>query len=314
MFEVCGCKITPEQMKLWMDTFLPKQEPFYIDGDNELLDQLNSLGFQVYSRAQFSEVADRFVGEYGANYRHWGVPAMASIVYLEADTLRDRALQAKLFAHQASLGRGQVFTFDWVRDISADWFERLKESHKTCDDRIILTHGAWMLLPTDIKVKWILKWLNERVESIAAPDVKCDNIPEYSEQVIKEHVSTFPLASGANCFSAAAGAYFGSSDLIENRLNIEQFFDALMKEGLTKCEGISQLTDSGRLRPHDVLVWENANGGAVHAAYAVTDQFLFNKMGQFWFQPWQYVSVEHVLDYAGCLTNGGQIHIYRIEG
>lgn len=133
-------------MNLWINTFFPKLEPFYIDGDNDLLDQLNSLGIQVYSRAQFTEVADQFIGEYGANYRHWGVPSTASIVYFEIDTLNDRALQAKLFEHQTRLGRGQIFTFDWVRDISADWLELLMATHRAGDDSIILTHGAWMLL------------------------------------------------------------------------------------------------------------------------------------------------------------------------
>ncbi|MZQ86214.1 hypothetical protein GQF01_29350 [Paenibacillus sp. 5J-6] len=311
MFEACGCIITSEQMKLWLTTFFPKLEPFYIDGDNNLLHQLESLGFQVYSKAQFVEIANQFVGEYGANYRHWSVSATASIVYLEADTLKDKWLQAKLFEHQVSLGRGQIFTFDWVRDISDDWLKRLKETHLACNDRIILTQGAWKLLPTEVKVKWILKWLEERVEPIAVLDVNCNNIPKRSEHVIKKHASTFPLASGANCFSAAAGSSLGSSEVIENWLNIEEFFDALKNEGLIKREEISRLTDSRRIRSHDVLVWENAEGSVIHAAYSVTDQILFNKMGQFWFQPWQYVNIDHVLDYAECLTNGGQIHIYR---
>jgi hypothetical protein len=313
MLEVSGCKITPEQMRQWIDTFFPKQEPFYINCDNELLDQLTLLGSPVYSRAQFSEVSRRFIGEYGANYHHWGVPAAASIVYLEAETLKDRTLRDKLFAQQADLGRGQIYTFDWVRDVSAEWLERLKESHKACDDRIILTHDAWMLLPADIKMKWLLKWLSERVELVAVSDMECGNIPEHCERVIKEHVLTFPLTSGANCFSAAAGAYLGSNDMIENWLNVEQFYEALIKEGLVKCEAITQLMGSECFRPHDVLVWENANGGAIHAAYVVTDHFLFNKMGQFWFQPWQYVKIERVLDYAGCLTNGGRVYIYRTK-
>lgn len=94
-------------------------------------------------------------------------------------------------------------------------------------------------------------------------------------------------------------------------MNIEQFFDALTQEGFVKCEEITQLTDRKCASPNDVLVWENVNGNAIHGAYAVTERIIFNKMGQFWFQPWQCIRIELVFDYAGCISNGGRIGIYR---
>jgi len=313
MIELSGFKVTQEQMNRWLHTFLPQQEPYYIDSDGELLEQFSNLGLTVYSRLQFSEIAGQFIGEYGASYHHWRVPVGASILYIESAALKDKALRARLFAHQAILGRGQIYPFDWVQDVSFEWFERLKESHEASDNRIILTYDAWIQLPENIKSKWLLKWLYERVEPKTAIDVDYSYIPTYCSQAIKAHISTFPMTSGANCFSAAAGSSLGSSDMIVNWLNVEQFFDALNQAGLNKRGEITQLPDTKSIRPHDVLVWENGNGGAIHAAYAITDNLLFNKMGQFWFQPWQCVCVRDVWDYAGCLSNGGRISVYRGE-
>jgi hypothetical protein len=307
MFEVSGCRITPEQMKRWTDTFLPEQEPFYVN-DEQLLNELKTLNVPVYSRSHFSAIASDFIGDYGGNYRHWNVPGSASIAFLKAIDLEEE-VRSKLFSHQVALGRGQVYTYKWVEDIDVDTFTILKESHDAGDGRIILTHDAWIRMPEKVKQIWLLKWLRERVESTAM-EVEFGAIPEHSKRVINRYVFTFPSKSGANCFSAALGAYLGSNHLVENWLNTEPFFEFLKHEGLAKYEVIT-LTRNIGFRPHDVLVWENARGDAVHAAYAVSEKYCFNKMGQFWFQPWQFVNIEHILDYAGCLTNGGRICIYR---
>lgn len=312
MVELSGFIITHEQMRRWLDAFVPKREPYYIDRDNELLDQISILGIPVYSRSQFSEIAGRFIGEYGANYRHWGVPATASIVYIESTTLEDKVLRVKLFFHQAILGRGQIYSFDWIRDVSSAWLDRLKLRFKASDNQIILTYDAWIQLPEDIKSKWLLKWLNERVVPNEVLNVNYSYIPDNSAKAIKKYISSFPVTSGANCFSAAAGGVLGSSDVIENWLNVEQFFHVLKQEGIIKCGEMTQLADINSINPHDVLVWENINGNAVHAAYALTNNLLFNKMGQFWFQPWHCITVNDVWDYAGCLSNGGRISILRI--
>lgn len=313
MFELSGCIITQEQIRLWMNTFLPKEEPYYIDSDNELFNQISTLRLPVYSRFQFSEIARQFIGEYGASYSHWDVPATALIVYIDVLNIKDQTLRAKLFAHQAVLGRGQIYPFEWVKDISSEWFERLRESHYASQNRIILTYDAWIQLPETIKTKWLLKWLHERVEPSDTINVDYSYIPGICSRVIKDHVSRFPMTSGANCFSAAAGGLLGSSNVIENWLNVEQFFEVLKQEGLTSSRVLTH-SDNTSISPHDILVWENVNGDAVHAAYAVTDSLLFNKMGQFWFQPWQFVSLTDVWDYAGCLSNGGRISIYSIGG
>jgi len=58
-------------------------------------------------------------------------------------------------------------------------------------------------------------------------EVKFGAIPEHSKRVINRYVFTFPSKSGANCFSAALGAYLGSNHLVENWLNTEPFFEFL---------------------------------------------------------------------------------------
>src|SRR5690606_35573040 len=169
----------------------------------------------------------------------------------------------------------------------------------------------WMQMPEAIKAKWVVKWVQERVEPNEPIDAEYAHIPDDSAKIIKKYQAAFPVSSGANCFSAAAGSLTGSADMIENWLNVEQFDHVLSRVGVTKFGVMSQVEDIGQIRPHDVLVWENGNGDAVHAAYAITDRLLFNKMGQFWFQPWQCVSVHEIWDYAGCLSNGGTIRIMR---
>jgi hypothetical protein len=311
MFEAAGCKIPEEQMKRWTETFLPKVEPFFID-DDHLQNELEALRFPVYSRSRFSSIAGEFIGHYGANYNYWGIPAKVAIAYFKAIDIKDSDLRSKLFTHQAALGRGQIYRYAWVEEVDASCHEKLKESHSAANDVIILTHDAWVEIPENIKQRWLLKWLGERIEP-AMQNVKMGHVPEYSERLARCYASTFPPGSGANCFSAAIGAFLGDHHIVENWLNIEQFFEIVNKSGLRKHDEITQMSDMDCFRAHDVLVWENRDGVAIHAAYAISDQVLFNKMGQFWFQPWQFVCLEQVFDYAGCLTKGGRISIYRLN-
>jgi hypothetical protein len=65
------------------------------------------------------------------------------------------------------------------------------------------------------------------------------------------------------------------------------------------------------LRGEDVLVWVNAEGHGIHAAYVLAPDVIFQKAGQAWPQAWRVVRLEEVKDYAGVLTQGGHIEVYR---
>lgn len=64
------------------------------------------------------------------------------------------------------------------------------------------------------------------------------------------------------------------------------------------------------IQPCDVLVWFTGDGIAGHAAFAVSDELVFQKQAQGWDNPWQVLRVSDVW-YNEYLKTGGHIEIYR---
>lgn len=65
--------------------------------------------------------------------------------------------------------------------------------------------------------------------------------------------------------------------------------------------------------PLPSIVWANATGLPVHAAFCVADGLLFNKNGQSWEQPNAAVALDDIRDFDGTLTEGGTMTMYRIK-
>ncbi|OBR64068.1 hypothetical protein A7K91_20470 [Paenibacillus oryzae] len=318
MYELSGFKMTESQVERWLSGFIPEQELYYIN-EFELISEIQSMGFPVYSRQQFAEAAGDYLGEYGAGYRHWNVASTASLALIESAALKDKQLRGRLFAQQVELGRGHVYALDWIQELGSDCLRVFYEEDSIAGDQLLLTYSAWSRLSETCRLHWLLKWLRERLDaSISLPaDVVREQlhegnlIPEACKKAIISHLQLFPISSGANCFSAAIGCYLGSSKIIEGWLNVEQFLDRVNEEGLVECGEITRYSELELVRPDQVLVWENGKGALIHAAYSISDTLLFNKMGQFWFQPWQCLAAASIWNYGNCLSGGGRIILLR---
>jgi hypothetical protein len=140
--------------------------------------------------------------------------------------------------------------------------------------------------------------------------------------LIDEYAGIFPDKSGSNCFAAAAAMVIGdrtiqnlqqSHVLIQQWLHQEPFFRLLKGQGYSKFMECCLIRDLTLVQPPDVLIWYTQDGTARHAAFAMSNELVFQKNSQGWDSPWQVLKVTDIW-YNDYLKTGGHISIYRLKG
>lgn len=181
-------------------------------------------------------------------------------------------------------------------------------------------------------MKWLQEWHQDDGPAVnkqktvlysAAPPYLPVELQGDSERVpyalVNEYVGRFADQSGPNCFAAAIGMALGgtavasypqSRRLMAQWLHPGPFFRVLDAQGYRKATEIRTLAHASAVQPGDVLVWYASDGTAQHAAFAVSQDTVFQKEGQGWESPWQLVRWEDVW-YNGVLKSGGYIALYH---
>ena len=139
----------------------------------------------------------------------------------------------------------------------------------------------------------------------------------HSLESTQEHLPTqaVPFAAAIGIAVAAANPNHQSNGnvLIHQWMHPEPFFRLLEAIGYGKTLEVHSSDEFGYVLPADVLVWESKEGVAIHAAFAIGHDLMFQKQGQGWECPWQVLRLNDI-GYSHCLDNDGIISIYRKNG
>ncbi len=319
-----------------VERFLPRCDLYYFEADH-IHRYLIEAGIPVYTREEFSRSFPRFSLDYGAVYHMFDLatPEVPWVTLLHAAQWRaiDPALRAELMASQIRYGRGNVYDADWFGNsdcpvnntVTVDglWF-------------YLLTAEDWQVKGLDERKLWVVKWLQEwhkddgpsvnKQKTVlycsastfprAALNGGCERVP-YG--LIHEYAGRFADHSGPNCFAAAIGMVLGatgvasypqSRHVITQWLHQGPFFRLLDAQRYRRWAEIQTIERTSPVQPADVLVWCASDGTAQHAAFAVSQDTVFQKEGQGWESPWQLVRLEDVW-YNESLQSGGYIALYR---
>jgi hypothetical protein len=292
--------VRPGQWQRWIRRFLPVAEPFFV-ADADTVAALSTAGELVYTRAELGGSFPRFALDHGHAYNVWAIDVDASVWFAdrEARGRIDRSLWAAIRDEQGTNKRGQVY---------GDWWPlptiEVPDSDRLRDGRWLLAPDTWLGLGVDMQVAWLREWMSRRLVDDQPHPVAAEVAPPYREMVDR-YANTFADVSGANCFSATLGMALGRpQDVFSLWLHQTPFLRALRGNGYHPI-------DDPEPQPGDVVVWSNAAGLPVHAAFCVADGLVFNKNGQSWEQPYAVVTLADLRDFDGTLTDGGNLTVHR---
>ena len=323
------CHIQESQRDAWIDTFLPRYEPFFFQGEPQA-NRLLQAGMIVYTCAEISDSFPGFSVSYGCTYRLWDIPQdtymwMSDAVQraqISADLLRD------IFAQQIKLHRGQIYDESWILCLQSkqamhepsnfNW-QNIVSSHPVNDlsPYFVLTHDVWNTLPKDMQETWLLEWLNDQLVEDEVQPINPANLPVMASHrlLVMKYSGRFAETGGANCFAATLAMAMGEITRAENVIYLwlhqEPFRRALHAEGYRPAHELHSVERGDEIEPLDVLVWSNNDEKLVHASFCIAPGYVFNKMGQSWEQPWLVLPIEDIIDYDKTISTGGKITIYR---
>lgn len=319
-FRVFDCAITSDKLETLAALFVPDQDVYYIDGDG-VAKALLTEGIAVYSRPEFGSSFPTFSLKYGSLYGIWSMQFSDTtcVAAMNADQLASLPpnVSQAILAQQVKLKRGHIYKTDWFNE-----FEKPQTHTIIVDEEwyYLLTSKDWWAFDPEIRRRWVLQWLMacraDEQMGTSEFDRRCDGVPY---DLIDEYAGTFAEHSGPNCFAAAiamvvAGRdskqYLNSRILISQWLHQGTFFNLLREHEYSKAAEWQSTRDLSGVQPADVMIWYGGDGSAGHAAFAVSNELVFQKQAQGWEAPWQVVRIADVW-YNEYLKSDGYIAVYR---
>lgn len=298
--------------------FIPERDVYYFY-DEDIAHACLQHGIAVYTRQEFASTFPMFALTYGAAYHVWTMKLPEDTYVLMAHpsaiTSLPPDIRRALLVQQVRCGRGHIYGMEWLEKFGITKPSTIRIDNKSY---YFLTWDDWWALSPEIRRQWVLDWLmewrKEDAEGIGPIDVLGDHdgVPY---KLLQGYAGTFGHASTANCFAAAIAMVVGEQSPHQGRVLIDEwlhqgpFFRLLLGQGYEKHSEYRNARDL-LFQPCDVLVWYTGDGTAGHAAYAVSDDLVFQKQGQGWDNPWQILRI-HDVWYNDYLKTGGYIEIFR---
>lgn len=312
----------------------------YLIEDQQMVDRLRQSGMLVYTRQEFRNAMGDCFLQYAGLYHLFIVsPDLQILIAEEASwgAVEDR-LRREVLQEQVRLNRGFIFDEAWLAELGdefAEERERLLDRFGICpvvEDRavvaqddslckgssagkrvLVLTYEIWKSLGAAFQQKWFRKRLDELLAeypSVAVTEAFAwpEGVSLAKRKLIETYAGRIAERSGPNCFATALALAIGgpaSPAILQQWMHEAPFLRTLESIGYV---GIGR---DANLQTDDIVVWLNREGHHVHAAYVLTEELLFQKYGQNWFDPWAVVPYAEVADYGGSVSTGGWIEVYR---
>ncbi|WP_173105880.1 hypothetical protein [Bacillus sp. KH172YL63] len=285
--DIHGYRVGEEVLRSWGERLVPEVEWFYFDEEIEGIGAMEETASLDYLRDVPLDIR--------TSYCTWAISERARFftkMEPESFAVLQQELKDQILKKQWELGRGLVFK----KDELYEWLgtERLDTPVTILDsgEEVILLHRLlWESLPKRAQHSFLLNycamWIKDRSRKATMSEEDVNEI-FLATPHLRDMIDAFPLENGPNCLAAVATALSG------NRTYKDQWMMSVEFMGILHNEGYHS-TDSKHPRRGDVLVWYTQDRTAVHAAYVLTPDYVFNKHGQTMFNPWQLLSVEEVL-------------------
>ena len=299
MYRLKGYGVSEGILREWGERLIPEEEWFYF------IREVHSISMEPLNTLDYSEVGL----DIRTSYLTWGISTevryYTRMNYARFESLPKKT-QEEIVAQQWESRRGLLFK----KEVLCELFQVPSiHAHVTTlptgEDIIHLHRGLWETVSEKSQFTFLLNygamWVEEdsiwNELSMREQKHLISHAPH-----LEEKIDTFPTTNGPNCLAAVAMAISNIHSFMDQWMHGEEFLAILQDQEYVTI-------DTTDLRPGDVLVWFDNSNQPIHAAYAMTESYAFNKHGQTMFNPWQVLKIEDVLSSWSNLDN--RLAIFR---
>lgn len=228
----------------------------------------------------------------------------------------DKETRERIFQIQFEVNRGSIYEWDMIECVlegitspssKVTILQHVFPYSFTYDSKryISMQKALWDNLHKEFQYKFLLLLIKQFVYQTSLSEEKIKKFEEKFPH-IAPYFNTFSTANGANCLAATLASI--CSEKSEVKWIITKWVhDNSFLKGLQIKRYRLKLVSIDSLQPSDILVWKNEKNKVLHASFHVGDGYFFNKDGQSFFNPWQLVHIETLLNTWG----NERIEVYR---
>jgi hypothetical protein len=280
---ILGCRVDDATLEAWAKYLVFAREPIFLS--NDLREKLPEF-LNVISRADFNQRDDLL--EFKDAYLTYSVADAPWMALLKPAQFRnlEPALQFEIMTLQSELGRGQIYSLEFAKEILGSEFLKLEPD--VFSDRVAIRFDTWWSLSRIAGENWL--------EAVVSED-GLQSVPfeMTTNSIIRELANSFATSSGPNCFATALASVTNNLDeartVSQLWLHQEPFLAGLQARGYAIT---AKEPDTG-----DVIVWFDSSNLAQHACTMITPDLVLNKDAQRWSAPRQILKLESVLENWG---------------
>ncbi|WNV17462.1 hypothetical protein [Bacillus sp. SI2] len=303
----------------WIEQFLPEYDLFFFPKKYGTVVKHFTSNTLLMPKEEFSNHTIFNNIDSRNSYQVWNVHKDIQFVCVANPSLImqwDKETRERIFQIQFEVNRGSIYEWDMIECVlegitspssKVTILQHVFPYSFTYDSKryISMQKALWDNLHKEFQYKFLLLLIKQFVYQTSLSEEKIKKFEEKFPH-IAPYFNTFSTANGANCLAATLASI--CSEKSEVKWIITKWVhDNSFLKGLQIKRYRLKLVSIDSLQPSDILVWKNEKNKVLHASFHVGDGYFFNKDGQSFFNPWQLVHIETLLNTWG----NERIEVYR---
>ena len=303
----------------WIKQFLPEYDLFFFPKKYGTVvkhftsNTLLMLKEEFSNHTIFNNINSR------NSYQVWNIHKDIQFVCVANPSLImqwDKETRESIFRIQFEVNRGSIYEWDMIECVLEDIPSPLSKTailqhvspySFTYDSKryISMQKSLWDNLHKEFQYKFLLLLTKQFVYQTSLSKEQIKKF-ENSFPHIAPYFNSFSSVNGANCLAATLASICSEKSeakwIITKWVHDNSFLKGLqIKQYRLKSASIDSL------QPSDILVWKNEKNKVLHASFHLGGGYFFNKNGQSFFNPWQLVHIESLLN----TWENERIEVYR---
>ncbi|KMP15521.1 hypothetical protein TU49_26670 [Bacillus cereus] len=282
----------------WIKQFLPEYDLFFFPKKYGAVVKHFTSNTLLMPKEEFSNHTIFNNINSRNSYQVWNIHKDIQFVCVANPSLImqwDKETRESIFRIQFEVNRGSIYEWDMIECVLEDIpspssktaiLQHVSPYSFTYDSKryISMQKSLWDNLHKEFQYKFLLLLTKQFVYQTSL-----------SKEQIKKFENSFSSVNGANCLAATLASICSEKSeakwIITKWVHDNSFLKGLqIKQYRLKSASIDSL------QPSDILVWKNEKNKVLHASFHLGGGYFFNKNGQSFFNPWQLVHIESLLN------------------
>jgi len=290
----------------WCQIAVPEIDLFFFETMEQVLNYL-PIGSLIIPRSEFKEHNSYTNIDINNSYQLWNISKDGKYVCAAHPQLissLDQDKRTAILHIQKRLNRVLIYPWVFVQEglqavaiIHQTETLELLESYLVQDEAdsfIVFQKEMWSQLPVDFK----RNLLSKLAESYMDIEENLDFYDDKITPVLEKYTNRFPTMNGPNCLAATLAAATNrleeSEWIINQWVHPDTFLLGLELRGYKEVD-----CEIDQMQSRDIIVWKNEHSDIIHAAYYLGNGLFFNKNGQTFFNKWQVIRKETLVNNWG---------------